>query len=179
MGRLVFTLSLAAWLGCVAAAQSPSPGKAVSVPMPGIDDFRPVTTTIACGSNARPESMAALAKAGFKSVISFREDGEKEYDRPAAERAAGEAGLRFVAIPFNREKPDPKAADRFLDVIAAPDTTPAYIYCATGQRAAAMWLIKRVKQDGWAPAQAMSEAEALGLARPELKAFALSYVGAK
>jgi uncharacterized protein (TIGR01244 family) len=161
------------------AAQAPAPQKAVAMPMPGIDTFHPVSTTVACGSNARPEAMAALSKAGFASVISFREDGEKDYDRAAAERAATDAGLRFVSIPVNREKPDPKAVERFLEVIASPETTPAYIFCATGQRVAAMWMIKRVKQDGWTPAQAMAEAESLGLSRPELKTFAMSYIAAK
>jgi sulfide:quinone oxidoreductase len=180
MRRLIpIVLAMAASLAPALIAQSPAPQKAVTAPMPGIDTFHPVTTTLACGSNARPEAMPALAKAGFRSVISFRMDGEADYDRPSAERAASEAGLRFVSIPFNREQPDPKAVDRFLEVIRAGETSPAYIYCATGQRAAAMWLIKRVKQDGWAPAQALAEAEALGLTRPELKTFAMEYVASR
>lgn len=174
---IAIAASFAAW-PTMAAAQAPTPARAMTLPMEGIDTFHPVTTTIACGSNARPESMAGLAKAGFKSVISLREDTEKEYDRPGAERAATEAGLRFVSIPFNREHPDEAAVGRFLEVIASPETAPAYIFCTTGQRVAALWMIKRVKQDGWTPAQAMTEAEALGLTRPELKTFAMEYIAA-
>ncbi len=160
-----------------AGAQAPA-AKAVALPMTGIDTFHPVTSTIACGSNARPEAMAGLASAGFKSVISLREDGENGYDRPAAEQAARDAGLRFVSIPFNRAHPDPGAVARFLDVMASPDTAPAYVFCASGQRVATFWLIKRVKQDGWSETQAMAEAESIGLSRPELKAFAQEYLAA-
>lgn len=154
-------------------AQS-APG--LSLPMPGIETFRPVTTTIACGTNPRPEAMAALRQAGFASVISFSEDTEAGYDRPALERAATDAGLRYVSIPFNTERPDPSAARRFLDVIAAPETSPAFLGCRSGQRAAAMWLIKRVAQEGWPVERAMAEAESLGLKRPELKAFATEFL---
>lgn len=58
------------------------------------------------------------------------------------------------------------------EVIAAPENLHAYLYCHEGPRAATMWLIKRVRQDGWTLDRAMAEAESLGLKRPELKQFA-------
>jgi uncharacterized protein (TIGR01244 family) len=174
--RLAPLGTIAAALLLVAHPASAQFTRSVSLPMPGIDTFHPVTPTIACGSDARPEAMAALAKAGFVAVISFREDGEPGYDRAAAERAAVEAGIRYLNIPFNREQPDPAAARRFLEVIAAADHTPAFLSCSTGQRTATMWLIKRVAQDGWPLERAMAEAEALGLTRPELKRFAQEFL---
>jgi protein tyrosine phosphatase (PTP) superfamily phosphohydrolase (DUF442 family) len=152
---------------------------AVTIPVPGIDTFRPVTTTIACGTNPRAEAMAGLRAAGFASVVTFSEPGEPGYDHAALEQAATAAGLRLVSLPFNRERPDPAVARRFLEVIAAPETSPAYLSCSTGQRATTMWLIKRVVQDGWTPERAMAEAEALGLTRPELKRFATEFLAAQ
>jgi len=148
----------------------------LTLPMPGIETFRPITTTVALGGNASPEAMPALKKAGFDVVIAIREDGEEGYDRAAAERAATAAGLRFVAIPFTRLRPDPAAARTFLEVMAAPENAYAFIYCHTGPRVATMWLIKRVRQDGWTFDRAMAEAESLGLARPELKQFAKEFL---
>lgn len=150
---------------------------ALSLPMPGIDVFHPVTTTIAVGSNARPEAMPALKQAGFDVVIAIREDAEDGYDRAESERAATAAGLRFVSIPFTRMKPDPAAAERFLEVMSAPENSHAYVYCHEGPRAATMWLIKRVRQDGWPLERAMAEAESLGLKRQELKDFAGRFLG--
>jgi sulfide:quinone oxidoreductase len=149
---------------------------ALTLPMPGIDTFHPVTTTVALGSNARPEAMTALKQAGIDVVVVIREDREEGYDRAEAERAATEAGLRFVSIPFTRLRPDPAAAHRFLEVMAAPENSHAYIYCHEGPRAATMWMIKRVRQDGWTLDRAMAEAESLGLARPELKKFATEFL---
>lgn len=153
---------------------------ALTFPIPGIETFHPVTTTVALGGNAAPEAMAALKKAGFDVVIAVREDKEDGYDRQQSERAATAAGLRFVAIPFNRTTPDPAAVRKFLDVVAAPENKYAYVYCHTGQRVAAMWLVKRVRQDGWTLDRATAEAESLGLTRPELKQFATDFLsGAK
>lgn len=151
---------------------------ALTLPMPGIDVFRPVTTTVAVGSNARPEAMGALKQAGFDVVIAIREDVEDGYDRAESERSATAAGLRFIAIPFTRLKPDPAAAERFLDVMADPSNSHAYVYCHEGPRAATMWLIKRVRQDGWSVERAMAEAESLGLKRQELKDFATRFLAA-
>ena len=146
--------------------------------MPGIEIFHPVTAIVASGSTPTLEAMPVLRKAGFTTLVSFRLDKEEGYDRPALEAAAAAAGLRFISIPFNREAPDPAAARRFLDVMAAPETGAAYVFCHTGQRVAAMWAIKRVKQDGWPIDRAMAEAESLGLTRPELKTFATTFVDA-
>ena len=151
---------------------------ALTLPMPGIQTFRPVTTTVALGGNASPGAMPALKRAGFDVVIAVREDGEEGYDRQAEERAATAAGLRFIAIPFTRLKPDPAAARKFLEVMAAPENAYAFIYCHTGPRVATMWLIKRVRQDGWTFDRAMAEAESLGLTRPELKQFAKEFLAA-
>ncbi|MFB3853891.1 MAG: beta-lactamase hydrolase domain-containing protein [Vicinamibacterales bacterium] len=152
---------------------------AVNLPMPGIQTFHPVTTTVALGSNAAPEAMPALKKAGFDVVIAIREDVEDGYDRRESERAAVGAGLKFIAIPFTRAKPDPAAVRKFLEVMAAPENSHAYIYCHEGPRAATMWLIKRVRQDGWTLERAMVEAESLGLKRPELKKFATDFLAGR
>jgi protein tyrosine phosphatase (PTP) superfamily phosphohydrolase (DUF442 family) len=51
-----------------------------------------------------------------------------------------------------------------------------FVHCASGNRAAAVWLVRRVLVDGWAVEKASEEAEALGLTSAPLKQFALDYV---
>lgn len=92
-----------------------------------------------------------------------------------AEAAAKAAGLNYIHIPFNAGSPDPAVADRFITAITTPASQPAYIHCAGGNRAAAMWMIKRLVVDKWDAARASEEATALGMTSPVLKQFAIDY----
>ena len=78
-------------------------------------------------------------------------------------------------MPFNAAKPDPKAADQFVAVISSKDAAPAFIHCASANRASAMWMIKRLVVDRWEVDRAVAEAEALGLTNPTLKQWAIEY----
>ena len=66
-------------------------------------------------------------------------------------------------------------ADTFLATITARGNEPAYIHCAAGNRAGAMWMIKRLVVDHWDTDKAYTEAAALGLTSPALKQFAIDY----
>ena len=115
---------------------------------------------------------------GFASIINLRLDTEKGADIDAEAAAAKAAGINFVHLPLDGAKPDPAVADRFLKVIAEPGNQPAMIHCASGNRAAAMWMIKRVLIDKWDNDRALEEAGQLGSISPVMKAFALDYIAA-
>ena len=158
----------------VAAAQS---GVQKST-IPGITNFAQVQTTVACAGAVTPSSVAGIKKMGFASIINLRLDTEKGADIDAEAAAAKAAGINFVHLPLNGTAPDPAVADRFLKVIAEPGNQPAFIHCASGNRAAAMWLIKRVLIDKWDTDRALEEATQLGMTSPVLKTFALDYIQA-
>lgn len=69
--------------------------------------------------------------------------------------------------------------ERFLEAVTDPGNQPAFIHCASGNRAAALWLIKRVEVDKWDVDRATAEATALGLTNPALKTFALDQIQAR
>jgi protein tyrosine phosphatase (PTP) superfamily phosphohydrolase (DUF442 family) len=71
--------------------------------------------------------------------------------------------------------PDPKVADAFLEAITSKGAEPAFIHCAGGNRAATMWLIKRLVVDRWDEDRAVKEATALGQTSVALRQFALDY----
>jgi protein tyrosine phosphatase (PTP) superfamily phosphohydrolase (DUF442 family) len=99
-------------------------------------------------------------------------------DIDAEAAAAKAAGINFVHLPLNSSAADPAVADRFIKTITEPGTQPAFIQCASGNRAAAMWLIKRVLIDKWDNDRALEEAAQLGLTSQVLKTFALDYIQA-
>jgi uncharacterized protein (TIGR01244 family) len=143
--------------------------------VPGITNLARLETTVACAGATRAEAIPEIKKMGFASVINLRQASEPGADIEAEAAAAKAAGLRFFHIPFNGQTPDPAVADQFLAAITTKGSEPAFIHCSGGNRAAAMWLIKRLVVDRWDVDRATKEATALGLTSPALKQFAADY----
>lgn len=170
MKKLLFLLSLAAVLSIPAQAQVKKETVA------GITNFARLETTVACAGATTPSAVAEIKKMGFASIINLRQPTEQGADIEGETAAAKAAGINFYNIPFNNAAPDPAVIDRFLETITKPGNEPAFIHCASGNRAAAMWLVKRVLVDKWDTEKAGAEAASLGLTNPTLKAFVLSYI---
>jgi len=172
MKRALLILSIIA-VGVV-AAQSQVKKSTVE----GVSNFAQVETTVACAGAITPASVAGIKKMGFASIINLRLATEPGADIDAEAAAAKAAGIKFVHLPLNGAMPDPAVADRFMKTITEAGTEPAFIHCASGNRAAAMWMIKRALVDKWDNDRASEEAAQLGLTSPVLKKFALDYIQA-
>jgi uncharacterized protein (TIGR01244 family) len=158
----------------IAAGQSQVKKSAV----PGITNFAQVETTVACAGSVKPSAIAGIKNMGFATIINLRLASEPGADIEEEAAAAKAAGINFIHLPFSSTAPDPAVADRFLKIISEPGNQPAFIHCASGNRAAAMWLIKRVLIDKWDNDRALEEAAQLGLTNQTLKTFALDYIQA-
>ena len=159
------------WL-CASSAMAQ---KVTKETVPGVTNFIRLETTVACAGATSATAVPEIKKMGFASIINLRQPTEQGADIDAEAAAAKAAGIRFYSIPFNGQSPDPAAADRFLAAITTKGSEPAFIHCAGGNRAAAMWMIKRLAVDHWAADKAAEEATALGLTSPALKQFAIDY----
>jgi uncharacterized protein (TIGR01244 family) len=146
--------------------------------VPGVTNFATVKATVACSGAIQPESASELKRMGFAAVINLRPAEEPGANVAAEAAAAKAAGLHYFHLPFSNSAPDPAVVDRFLQVISEHANQPALIHCASGNRAAAMWMIKRVQLDHWDVERAAEEAAALGLKNSALKQFALDYIAA-
>jgi uncharacterized protein (TIGR01244 family) len=144
--------------------------------VPGVVNFARLETTIACAGAIKADvAVPEIKKLGYVSIINLREASEPGAEVEKEEAIAKAAGLRYFHVPFNGGSPDPKAADQFLAAITMKGMEPAFIHCSGGNRAATMWLIKRLVVDGWDVDRATKEAVALGQTSPTLRQFAIDY----
>jgi uncharacterized protein (TIGR01244 family) len=172
MRSVMRSLAFVAGLGCsVAVVLAQTPVTKVSVP--GIVNFSKVETTVACAGATTPAALAEVKRMGYASVINLRQATEPGADIDAAAAAAKAAGINFIHIPFNAASPDPMLVDNFIKAVTDKANQPAFIHCASANRAAALWMVKRIAIDKWDVERASTEAAALGLTSPALKTFAI------
>ena len=166
--------------GLIAAVVGLSVGSALAqqVTKPevsGIRNLARLETTVACAGATAVEAVPEIKKMGFASIINLREASEAGAELEREEAAAKAVGIRYFHVPFNGGSPNTKAADQFLAAITSPGAEPAFIHCSGGNRAATMWLIKRIAVDRWDVERATQEAIALGQTSAALRQFAIDY----
>ncbi len=101
---------------------------------------KPITPTLSVSEQVLPQEMAALAVAGFKSIVCNRPDGEG-VDQPSfaeIEAAAAASGMQAAYLPIVSGKVGDADATAFGDLM---DSLPKPIlaYCRTGTRSATLW----------------------------------------
>jgi uncharacterized protein (TIGR01244 family) len=144
----------------------------------GIVNFSRVDAVVACGGATETSALDGLAKDGFKSVINLRLASEANANIELNAAHAKTLGLNYIHIPFNGQQPDTKVVDQFLAAIANKANQPVYVHCGSASRVGAVWLVKRVLQDGWTVEKATEEAKLIGLRSDALEKFALDYIAA-
>lgn len=147
--------------------------------IPGIVNFGYVENTVACAGATAPAALAEVKKRGYAAVINVRVATEPGAEIEASAAAAQAAGLRFIHIPFNASAPDPMLVDKFIAAVTDPKNQPAFIHCASANRAAALWMVKRMVVDKWDADRATTEATALGLTAATLKTYAIEQAEAR
>ncbi len=144
----------------------------------GIVNFSRVDAVVACGGATETSALDGLAKDGFKSVINLRMASEANANIELNAAHARSLRLNYIHIPFNAAQPEPRVLDEFLAAIANKANQPAYVHCGSANRVGAVWLVKRVLQDGWTIEKATEEAKLIGLRSEPLEKFALAYIAA-
>ena len=173
MQRNLSTLALFTVVGCLAAVEGSA--QVVRQEVAGVRNFAKIESTVACAGAITPAAIQEIKKMGYASIINLRLPSEAGANVEGEAAAAKTAGINFYNIPFSGQAPDPKVADQFLATVTDKKNEPAYIHCAAGNRAGAMWMIKRLVVDKWDTERAATEATALGMTSPVLKKFAIDY----
>lgn len=128
------------------------------------------------GGTTDPSAMKALADKGYKSVINLRLAGEDGNDLSSSRAEASRAGLTYIHLPFDSSNPPPDFFDHFLAALGDEANLPVYIHCGSATRVAALWMSKRIIEDGWSKESAEAEARAIAGKPDAAVAFATKYI---
>ena len=167
--RLSFVLALFISVGVLLSAQQ-------KMEKPGITNYTKVDAVVACGGATETSALEGLKNDGFKAVINLRQASEPGANIPENSARAKALGLNYIHIPFNTQAPEQKTVDDFLAAVANKTNQPVYVHCGSANRVGAVWLVKRVLQDGWAMDKATEEAKLIGLRSAPLEEFAKKYI---
>ena len=176
MARWSYSVAVVCLITIAAVAAQSEIRKAT---VPGIVNFGYLGTTVACAGATAPAALAEVKKLGYAAVINLRVATEPGAEIDASAAAAQAAGLTFIHLPFNASAPDPMLVNKFIAAITNPKNQPAFIHCASANRAAALWMVKRMVIDKWDADRAATEATALGLSSPALKTYAIEQAQAQ
>jgi len=97
---------------------------------------QPLSPDVSVAPQLGPEAMAALAEAGYKSVINNRPDFEGGPGQPtstAIEEAAKAAGLAYAFLPVAPGYQSPEEIARFAELLATLPR-PILAFCRSGTR---------------------------------------------
>lgn len=105
-------------------------------------DLRPITPNYSVAPQILPEDVAAIAEAGYKSIMCNRPDGE-EFGQPdfaSIEAEAAKAGLEIRWVPIGGMGPGQEDVAAFGAALQEMPQ-PLLAYCRTGTRCTMMWTI--------------------------------------
>lgn len=95
-----------------------------------------LSTDVSVAPQIDEASVAAIAAAGFKSIINNRPDFEAGPDQPTADAlgaAARAAGLAYVHLPVSPAMQTPQEIARFAQLVNELPK-PVLAFCRTGTR---------------------------------------------
>lgn len=105
-------------------------------------DIRALTPALAVSPQINPEDCAAIAAAGYKTLINNRPCGEipPSHRADVMAQAAKDAGLAYIVEPLHHHAMTLETAHRQRDAIAAAKG-PVLAYCASGTRCTMVWAL--------------------------------------
>jgi uncharacterized protein (TIGR01244 family) len=121
--------------------------------------------------NAR--RLSSLKNSGVKTVIDLRLDHQVPAHHAASVR---QLGLTYVHLPMRSDSMSDQQAESFLDVMRRRDHEPVLIYCASGNRAGAMYGLYLGMRSGCSAAEAMKRARQAGLRNASLAKDVQTYL---
>lgn len=129
------------------------------IPANGVQNYSRPAPYLATGGLVDPAAMDALAKLGFKTVISL--NTEKEGSRAEAPLVE-KAGMKFINLEVSTLAPTPEQSAALAKAIEDPANYPILLHCESANRVGAAWALYRAGK-GVAKETAIEEGRGIGL----------------
>ena len=121
------------------------------------------------GGQPDAAQLAALAEAGYRTVVDLRASGEP-YAREEEQAALEALGIEYVSIPVAGPEGLTEDNARALSaVLADEEAYPVAIHCGSGNRVGALLALEAAWVDGAPPQEALALGRAAGLTGLEPK----------
>ena len=132
---------------------------------PNKDEFKlfaiPVPGILSRSEQPTLDEFRWMKENGWKSVVDFRQDGEKDNQYAVDSKLPGfnELGLRFLSLPIkDGGNPTNEQADQYLKFVTDPQNQPANVHCAAGiGRTGIAVALYRYSVEGWPMDKAIAE----------------------
>jgi uncharacterized protein (TIGR01244 family) len=110
-------------------------------------DIRPLTPDYAVSPQVDPEDFAAIAAAGYTTVINNRpcEEIPPSHQADVMRDAAEAAGLRYVVLPLTHATMNAQTVAAQKEACAASNG-PVFAYCASGTRCTIIWAFSKADE---------------------------------
>lgn len=119
-----------------------APGTFKRIFMSNAISLQPIAEDVYTAPQLSPESMAALAEAGFKAVLNNRPDFEGGADQPtsaAIEAAAQVAGLAYAHLPVQGGYQSPEQIAQCASLLKSLPR-PLLMFCRSGARSTNLYM---------------------------------------
>lgn len=110
----------------------------------------PLSDTLSVAGQISPADLSEIARAGFKSVICNRPDGESpgQFTHLDLAAVASHAGLTLAYLPVVSGRVTPQDGQAFAALLNQLPT-PALAYCRSGMRSATLWALSQAGSQPW------------------------------
>ena len=129
---------------------------------------------VATGGQPKPADLAALAGAGYRTVLDTRSPGEpRGFDEVDVVQRAG---MTYVNLPIGAAPLTDGVFDEFRALMRDADRQPILVHCASGNRVGLMMIPYLILDAGRSQQEAIDAAVQMGLSNPQYARLALDYV---
>ena len=114
-----------------------------------IHNYRAVDDMLGTSGQPTEAQLAAVAQAGFKTVINLALHDDPRYSLPDEAATVRSLGLDYVHIPVQFAAPARSDLLAFFDAMDAHGGEKIWVHCAANMRVSAFLGLYRVIRQGW------------------------------